>query len=235
MNSMETDRQESIKNWFDNTYKTRGEFYLRPVKAYYIFLELLKVQPQTKLLDVACGLGRLLEAGKSYPCQLYGIDLSSVAVEKAQLKLPEATIVQGNAEHLPFPDNHFDYITCLGSLERMIDKEKVLKDMYRVTKKEAKICFLVRNAESFSWKFIKTKLGLKNQEGNQGARNLEDWTALFQQSGFAVEQVLPDQYPLHKRKVLMRLGLGNVDYKKTITSQQPLEKANEFLFILKKL
>ena len=108
MNTNNEPTQETIKDWFDNTYATRGEWYLRPVKAYYIFWELLQVRPQTKLLDVACGLGRLLEAGESYPCERYGIDLSSVAVEKAKAKVPSAKIVQGNAERLPYEDNYFD-------------------------------------------------------------------------------------------------------------------------------
>src|SRR6056297_1473121 len=95
-------KQEEIKNWFNKTYSSRGKLYLRPVKAYYIFLELLAVEPGSKLLDVACGLGRLLEAATEYKCALSGIDISDVAVGKAQKKLPKANIVQGNAEELPF-------------------------------------------------------------------------------------------------------------------------------------
>jgi len=226
--------QENIKNWFDKTYSSRGEYYLRPVKAYYVFLELLKVKKGNDLLDVACGLGRLLEAGKEYGCSLTGIDLSDVAVEKAKLKIPQAEIVQGNAENLPFENEQFDYVTCLGSLERVINKNQVLQEMQRVTRETAQFCFLVRNSESFSWKYIKKLLGLKNKKGHQGAMDLEAWTNLFDANGFQVEQVLHDQYPLHKAKKWKSFGLKNVDYKKTVNSSKAINEANEFLFILSK-
>jgi len=226
--------QEEIKKWFNNTYSSRGEYYLRPVKAYYIYLELLDIRKDTHLLDVACGLGRLLEAGRSYDCSLSGIDLSDVAVEKAKIKIPEANIVQGNAEDLPFSDSQFDYITCLGSLERVIDKDKVLQEMNRVTMSHAKFCFLVRNSQSFSWKYIKKLLGLKNKKGHQGAMDLASWTQLFNKNGLEVEQVLHDQYPMHKAQKLKSLGLKKVDYKSTVKTNKPLSEANEFLFLLRK-
>ncbi len=234
MNSGVKSEQEEIKNWFNKTYSSRGEYYLRPVKAYYIYLELLKIQKGSHLLDVACGLGRLLEAGQEYGCSLSGIDLSDVAVKKAKLKIPEANILQANAENLPFPNAQFDYVTCLGSLERVIDKNKVLQEMGRVTKQSAKFCFLVRNSESFSWKYIKKLLGLKNKKGHQGAMDLETWTELFNENGLEVEQVLHDQYPLHKAQKFKSFGLRSVDYKSAINTNKSINEANEFLFILRK-
>ncbi len=224
-------RQQEIANWFDKTYSRRGEWYLRPVKAYYIFLELLKVQPKEKLLDIACGLGRLLEAANEYDCQLTGIDISKVAVEKAQMKLPNAHIQQANAEELPFDKGEFDVLTCLGSLERMLNLSRVLQEMKRVTKANAKFCFLVRNENTASWNAKKT-LGIQNETGHQGAKNLQTWTAIFQEEGFEIIDVLPDQYPLQKRLRFKSLGMKKVDYRSVVRTNQPIEKANEFIFIL---
>ncbi len=64
---METkNEQKNIADWFNNTYTQRGDMYLRPVKSYSIYLELLKVKKGQNILDVACGLGRLLEAALPY-------------------------------------------------------------------------------------------------------------------------------------------------------------------------
>ena len=54
-------KQQSVADWFDQTYRLRGNSYLRPKQAYYIFLRMLGVNKGQKILDVACGLGRLLE------------------------------------------------------------------------------------------------------------------------------------------------------------------------------
>jgi len=228
-----TTRQQEIANWFDKTYSRRGEWYLRPVRAYYIFLELLKVQPEERLLDIACGLGRLLEAANEYDCKLTGIDISKVAIEKAQQKLPNARIQWANAEELPFDDDEFDVITCLGSLERMLNLSRVLQEIKRVTTADARYCFLVRNENTATWN-AKKKLGIQNETGHQGAKNLQAWTTIFENEGFEIIDVLPDQYPLQKRLLFRSLGIKKVDYRSIVKSNQPIEKANEFIFILRK-
>ncbi len=224
-------RQQEIANWFDKTYSRRGEWYLRPVKAYYIFLELLKVKPEEKLLDIACGLGRLLEAATEYDCELTGVDISKVAIEKAQDKLPNAHIQWANAEELPFDDSKFDVITCLGSLERMLNLSRVLQEMKRVTTTNARFCFLVRNENTATWNIKKT-LGIQNETGHQGAKSLQMWTNIFEDEGFEIVDILPDQYPLQKRILFKSLGLKKVDYRSVVKSDQPIEKANELIFIL---
>lgn len=232
--SKELDNQEQIIQWFNNTYTKRGFWYLRPKKAYYIYLEILKAQPNQKLLDIACGLGRLLEASKDYNVKPYGIDISSVAIMKAKERFPDFNLSVANAEKLPFENNTFDIITCIGSLERMINTQNALKEMLRVGNKNSKFCFLVRNSETTSWQFFKTFLGLKNKKGHQDAKNLKEWTAIFNTAGFEVINVFPDQYPLQKRLRRRSLWLKKVNYKQLVNNNEPIEKANEFLFLLKK-
>ena len=227
-------RQKEIADWFNRTYSLRGEMYLRPVKAYYIFLELLKVKSKESILDVACGLGRLLEAGRKYNLDLNGIDISEVAISKAKLKVPEAKVEVGNAEELTYADATFDYITCLGSLERMIDLPKVLAEMQRVSKPNAKFCFLVRNIDGLSWQFVKKGLGLVNKKGHQGAKSREEWESIFDQAGFQQLAIYPDQYPIKKRELITTLGLKKIDYFKISKGIVPLKNAHEFIFILEK-
>ena len=230
----ELDNQEQITNWFNNTYTKRGYWYLRPKKAYYIYLELLEAKANQKLLDIACGLGRLLEASKDYKVEQYGIDISSVAIAKAKEHFPDFNLNVANAEDLPFEDSSFDIITCIGSLERMINTQNALKEMLRVGKPDSKYCFLVRNSETTSWQFFKTFLGMKNKKGHQDAKTFKEWTSIFNTAGFDVINVYPDQYPLQKRIKRRSLWLKTVNYKQVVKSNEPIEKANEFLFLLKK-
>ncbi|MFB9076186.1 class I SAM-dependent methyltransferase [Flavobacterium procerum] len=226
-------QQQTIKEWFDYTYLTRGEMYLRPKNAYYIFAELLQIKPNAKLLDVACGLGRMLEIGLDYKAQCSGVDISSVAVETAKLKLPEANIVEANAEELPFKDNTFDFVTCLGSLERMIDKEKVLQDIKRVTTSDSRICFMVRNSNSWRWLITKKLFLTVNKKGHQDAKNYQQWKALFEKENFEIVSCIPDQWPI--MRILQILTFGTFKgYKNKQNSFTPLQYANEFIFILKK-
>jgi len=232
--SMENKKQEqeTIKKWFNKTYSLRGFFYLRPVRAYKIFPSILKFKKEHTILDVACGLGRLLEASTEYGCDLHGFDISDVAVEKAKKRLPHATIQVANAEQIPYPDNTFDRITCLGSLERMIDLEKVLKEIRRVAKPDAKILFLVRNINGWSWKLTKDILKTKVKASHQGAKSQADWSALFQKIGFEISEILPDQYPIKKRQRITSLGLRRIDYKKVSKAMLPMEYVHEYIYVL---
>lgn len=225
--------QESIKKWFDTTYAKRGELYLRPKEAYVIFAELLALQPNKNFLDVACGLGRMLEISSTYGVHNFGIDLSEVAIEKAKNKLPKATLLEANAENLPFEDHLFDYVTCLGSLERMMDKDKVLQEIKRVTTHDASICFMVRNANSWRWIFTKKLLLTVNKKGHQDAKSHAEWKELFDRHGLEITQCIPDQWPIMKWRKLMSLGRFN-GYKNIQKKITPLPYANEFIFILKK-
>lgn len=232
--SRQSESQEQIAQWFNTTYSKRGSWYLRPVQAYFIYLELLEAKSGQKLLDIACGLGRLLEASQDYNVIPYGIDISEVAIAKTQERFPDFNLRFANAEALPFDDHSFDLITCIGSLERMIHTHEALKEMLRVGHAESKYCILVRNSETTSWQFFKTFLRLKNKKGHQDAKNLSNWRSIFENAGFEVIAVYPDQYPLMKARRRRSLWLKQIDFKHIIQGNKVIEKANEFLFLLKK-
>jgi SAM-dependent methyltransferase len=226
--------QQSIVAWFDATYRSKGDRYLRPVAGYFVFLELLGAKPEHRLLDVACGPGVLLRAAQDYTTKLHGVDISAVAIELGRKAIPAAELRVGNAECLPYADSEFDLITCLGSLERMLDVSRALREMRRVGTAAAKYCFLVRNSNSVGWKWWAPITARYRKNGHAGADTLANWRRLFEREGFRVTRVLPDQYPLHRRQKWASLARRDVDFRRPIASAAPLERANEFVFLLEK-
>lgn len=225
--------QQDIKNWFDKTYKKWGFMYLRPQPAYEIFGQALNSQKGDKHLDVACGLGLLLNTMIKRGVDAHGVDLSDEAIKKASAYCPAANIQQANAEHLPFKDETFDSISCIGSLERMLDREKALREQVRVAKKDAKICLMVRNSEHFVWKYFWKSLGIRNKEGHQDAMNLSEWTALFEKAGLKVEKVYPDHWPYYKIRRFLT-PWKKLDTSRIMKFPFSINLAYEFIFILKK-
>ncbi len=223
--------QEKIKNWFENMYAKRSKLYLRPPEAYEVFMTLIEPKQGMKLLDVACGAGRLLEVAQNYDVKIHGVDISENAIGHAQRKLPNAKLSTGNAENLPYSDGQFDYVTCIGSLERFIELDKALAEQYRVGKSTARYCFMVRNSNTLSWKFMKEGLGMKNTDGHQGAKSLEEWSAAIEKMGFKIERVVADQWP---RKRLMRFVSPRMNYKKINSTILPIDYASEFIFLATK-
>lgn len=229
-----TTDQQTVVDWFDAVYRRKGIRYLRPPEAYLIFPVLLGAQSHHRLLDVACGLGLLLEAAREHTSQLYGIDISPIAVEQAKRRVERARISLGSAESLPYETGTFDLITCLGSLERMLSLSRTLREMNRVGKPGARHCFLVRNSNTLAWKYLARVNARQRAHGHAGADSLAGWKALFDSHGFCVTDVLPDQYPLHRRRRLISLRTKPVDFRVPLALRGSIEHANEFVFILEK-
>ena len=69
-------------------------------------------------------------------CQVFGVDISRVLLEKTQHDFPgrDMHLIVGEAEALPFPDATFDNLFSLGALNHINDPGKGLKEMARVVK-----------------------------------------------------------------------------------------------------
>jgi ubiquinone/menaquinone biosynthesis C-methylase UbiE len=89
----------------------------------------------TRLLDVAIGDGRNMPL-IARDCQVFGVDISSVLLEKCQSDYADRDIrlIVGEAESLPFPDATFDNVLSLGAINHVNDPGKALREMARVVK-----------------------------------------------------------------------------------------------------
>jgi len=172
--------------------------------------------------------------GKEKELALHGVDISSEAIQQCRNRLPEAKVQVANAERLPYDDQQFDYLTCLGSLERIIHLDAALKEQVRVAKDDARFCYLVRNKNAPTWKLVKNTLGIQNHKGHQTAKSLEEWTTIFTRNGLSVENIYADQWPLVRWKRWLSLDKSSIDYTKIRNGWLPLKNAYEFIFVLKK-
>ena len=71
--------------------------------------------------------------------QVTGIDLSGELLKEAERVvradgLTNVELLKMDAEHLKFPDNTFDFVTCAFALFLFPDMEAALREMYRVCK-----------------------------------------------------------------------------------------------------
>jgi len=105
-------------------------------------VDLVPLVPGMRLLDIATGTGAvLLPAARRVGAQgrVTGIDLSCAILHEAEQAvsangLTNVELCKMDAEHLDFPDQAFDVVTCALSLFLFPDVDAALSVMYRVCK-----------------------------------------------------------------------------------------------------
>lgn len=190
----ESDRS-GIREFYDRVYYRGATSPTGGSRHHRRLADRLQVRSGEQVLDVACGLGGWLRTCSSRGAQVAGIDLSAVAIEQARQGFDAAELHVGEAETLPFDDDRFDLVTCLGSLEHFIDPERALREMVRVARPDGRFVLLVPNAD-----FLTRKLGLfggtYQKDAMEVVRTLEEWDALFKAAGLRVERRWRDLHVL---------------------------------------
>jgi SAM-dependent methyltransferase len=85
------------------------------------------------ILDAGCGAGRFAEVALSLGATVFAVDYSR-AVEACRENFcghPNLHVVQGNIYSLPFPENCFDAIYCLGVLQHTPDPRRAFLSLPR--------------------------------------------------------------------------------------------------------
>lgn len=111
----------------------------------------------TKVLNAACGTGRLLPflAEKSF--DVIGIDLSKEMLNVAKNKIKtykNVHLVQGDAEFLPIRDVSFDEIVCSRAFKLFPNPLETLKEWARVLRKEGKAIVSLETSDPLWIKII---------------------------------------------------------------------------------
>ncbi len=188
---------EEIREFYDEVYYSGASASDtgRIPRHYFRLFKRLKISRGADVLDVACGTGEWLEACAGENCRVSGVDLSAKAITVCRERLPQGKFYAQPAETLPFDDDSFDVVTCLGSLEHFVDPISSLQEMARVARADAKIVILVPNKD-----FLTRKLGLfggtYQVDAKEVVRTLEEWDALFVAGGLSVAERWKDLHVL---------------------------------------
>lgn len=87
-----------------------------------------------RTLDVGCSDGSRL-THLNTKAKLFGIDYSKNAIAVGQKKYKNIKLFFGDAETIPFADSYFDLVYTAYTIEHLVNPEKVIDEMIRITKK----------------------------------------------------------------------------------------------------
>ncbi len=109
--------------------------------------ELLKWKKDGKYLDIGCGTGNYTSALSQKGLEIIGVDPSEIMLKEAYKKGDNVLWVKGQAESLPFNDEHFDGILGTLTLHHWSDLEKGFQELHRVVKSSGKVVFFIATPE----------------------------------------------------------------------------------------
>jgi len=182
--------QDAVARAYDVKFAEEG--FRNSATFYRWALDVLDPQAGDELLDVACGLGDLARFAADRGAKVHGIDLSSVAARATAAKVPEAGVAVANGEHLPFPDESYDAVTILGSLEHFGDPGRGVLEIRRVLRWGGRALILVPNLfflPDLIWRVMRTGRGPWHKQIVERFAACDDWRAYIEAGGLSVTRV----------------------------------------------
>lgn len=182
-------KKDEIVEIYNKMYQKPGK--LRDVDALYRWiLDLLHPNQGQTLLDIGCGEGALVYQAIERGLIAWGIDISREAIKLARSKNYYRFLV-GDGEHLPFPNDYFDYITNLGSLEHFLDPLNGILEMRRVIKPHGLIAILLPNSYYLGdiiWHVWRTGYGPHHKQPLERFGTFGEWRDLLEGGGLYIHR-----------------------------------------------
>jgi 2-polyprenyl-3-methyl-5-hydroxy-6-metoxy-1,4-benzoquinol methylase len=132
------DRQEILRHRYAES--RRG---WKPSSQVYENLVADHLTPSTRVLDLGCGRGGVLERLHDRAGLVLGLDPDLSSLYEHRMR--EIVLTAGNAGALPYASDTFDLVTCSWVLEHLADPDAVLCDVARVLHAGGAFVFLTPN------------------------------------------------------------------------------------------
>ena len=99
--------------------------------------QVTKLKSVSTVLEVGAGSGADLLELKKLGYKVTFSDFSNVAIKNINKRDPQLKTIKCDARNLPFTDDSFDLVYCLGLLEHFSykDRQKIISELFRVGKK----------------------------------------------------------------------------------------------------
>ena len=99
---------------------------------YEAVLDELPISAGTRVLDVACGPGLFLRLAAQRGATVSGVDPEAPLIAIARERMPDAELVIGEMESMPFADRAFDVVTGFNAFQFATDPARALREAARV-------------------------------------------------------------------------------------------------------
>ena len=229
-------RQHYVPSAFDVQENwRRHKIFLRKLRNYF---------KNGHLVDVGCASGLLLAAAREEGWEVKGVDISEPGVTYGRNKLG-LDIFLGELEEAKYPDEYFDVVTCMDTIEHVQNPYALLKEANRILRQGGLIVVSTPNFNGLTRLFVSAKW-TTFVSGHLYYFTRETARQILEKNGFEVRKILTenvDPYAILVSGILRmntqqsKLDEARVDLKNRIESSKLISimkrRANLVLSLLK--
>ncbi|HLX11510.1 MAG TPA: class I SAM-dependent methyltransferase [Bacteroidota bacterium] len=171
---------DESKSWQGNIYENMDDRFNRTMmrRKRYV-LDMMDSVPRGEfrsVLDVGCGCGEYSAELMAMGLDVHGIDLSPAMIETSKHRLRKFAadsarrFHRGDVENIPFPDDSFDAVVCVGVFGYLLSDDRGVDEIMRVLRPNGWLVLSVQNAISLSNLdfFLRKKLQSMVRGSNSG-------------------------------------------------------------------
>jgi len=154
------------------------------------FVALSGLRPSARVADLGCGSGTFTTLLKAAGFDCVGLDISAKLIAVGRRKYPDVELLEGDIEHLPFPDGSFDGVLLSGVVHHFPDPSRCAAEVCRVLRPGGRfVAFDPNRMNPFMWLYrdraspLYSPLGVTANERPVLAREV---AAVFERAGFDV-------------------------------------------------
>jgi ubiquinone/menaquinone biosynthesis C-methylase UbiE len=124
-------------------------------------LDLARPRPGERALDAGCGTGIYTRRFAERGAEVTGVDTDPEMLAAARLKVPSATLLEGEVTELPFADASFDLSLAVTLLCFVEDAQSAVRELVRVTRPGGRVVLAELNRWSpwAAWRRVKAWRG----------------------------------------------------------------------------
>src|SRR6202789_2907743 len=123
------------------------------------FISRLPIRAGMDVLDVACGTGNLAIPAARKGARVTGVDIAPNLLAQARARAEgeglEIAFKEGDAEQLPFPDEHFEVVMSMFGAMFAPDPERVASELARVCRHGGRIAMANWTPDGFTGKMFR--------------------------------------------------------------------------------
>jgi ubiquinone/menaquinone biosynthesis C-methylase UbiE len=192
---------DSVANKYDEYYKTEHGKKIDDLEKFSVALFFNELNSK-KVLEIGCGTGHWTKFLSQHGFEVMGLDVSEKMLEIAKSKnIKNAQFQLAEAGNLPFENESIENIMTFATMGFINNKDKAIKEMHRVLKKNGHIL-----------------IGALNKDSNWFKENKEN--AVYQSASFYNYEEL--------YKALSNFGAPNIQSCIFTDNEKLLDEENQF-------